>query len=136
MKYLGLLLICVIALLVFQPEAQAQSFITNLWEKSAGDFDFFAADNNTRGMAYNPVTDHLLIASRTGGSVVYILDAATGDSLDQLDMTGVSGGTFAINIPRVDESGVIYVANLAGILTRLRLIQVFDVVVQKNPVHS
>ena len=90
---------------------QAQS--TQLWEKSAGDFSFFQNDGNTRGMGYNPATDHVLVAARTGGSFVYILDAATGDSLGRLDMTGVSGGTFPINIVRADADGVIYVGNLA-----------------------
>ncbi len=91
------------------------SYFTPIWEKSAGAFDFLAADNNTRGMGYNPATDHLLVASRTGGANVYILNAANGDSLGRLDMTGVTGtgATFAINIVRVDASGVIYVNNLA-----------------------
>ncbi|KUK54917.1 MAG: Uncharacterized protein XD77_0792, partial [Marinimicrobia bacterium 46_47] len=49
------------------------------WQVDAGEVDFFQNDNNTRGMAYNPVTDHVLVASRTGGAIIHILDA--GDNL-------------------------------------------------------
>ncbi|MBN2364928.1 MAG: DUF4623 domain-containing protein [Calditrichaeota bacterium] len=93
--------------------ALPQSYVTKEWEKSDSSFTWFVADNNTRAMAYNPVSDHLLVATRTGAPNVYILDAANGDSLGQLDMTGVGGGTYPINIVRTDDDGVIYVCNLA-----------------------
>lgn len=85
------------------------------WELSINSYSFFKNDHCTRGIAYNPATGHLLIASRTGGNNVFVLDAATGDSLSKLDMTGVSGGTYAMNIVRVDSDGVIYLGNLGGI---------------------
>jgi len=85
------------------------------WELDINSYSFFNNDHYTRGIAYNPATEHLLIASRTGGSNVFILDAATGDSLSKLDMTGISGGTYAMNIIRVDLDGVIYLGNLGGI---------------------
>jgi hypothetical protein len=85
------------------------------WELNIHSYSFFKNDHRTRGIAYNPATGHLLIASRTGGNDVFILDAATGDSLSKLDMTGISGGTYAMNIIRVDSDGVIYLGNLGGI---------------------
>jgi hypothetical protein len=85
------------------------------WELNVESYSFFKNDHRTRGIAYNPATGHLLIASRTGGNDVFILDAATGDSLSKLDMTGISGGTYAMNIIRVDSDGVIYLGNLGGI---------------------
>jgi len=80
--------------------------------------DFVNAGTNTeRGLAYNPVTGNLLLASRAGGNNVRILDSATGNDLGGLTMTGgetITGGTFAINQVRVGTDGAIYVANLAS----------------------
>lgn len=83
------------------------------WEKGVGDLPFFANDHNTRGMGFNPVTNHLLVASRTGAPLIHVLDAETGAALDTLDMTGVTGGTYALNKVVCDANGVIYACNLA-----------------------
>gem|GEM_PF-2760574 len=82
------------------------------WEHSTGDLSFFANDNNTRGLGLSPDGSKVYVPSRTGASNIFILNAETGDSLGKLDMTGVSGGTFAINDVDVDADGVIYAANL------------------------
>ncbi len=92
--------------------AEAQLNYVKLWEKNVGSFPFIANDNNMRSFAYNPATGNLLVASRTGGPNIFILNSANGDSLGKLDMTGVTGGTFAINYVRVTSAGVIYVGNL------------------------
>lgn len=84
-----------------------------VWEKDIMSYPFFKNDHKTRGMAYNPVTNHLLVASRTDGDNIWIINAANGDTVGRLNMTGVTGGTFAINIPRVTKDGVIYVCNLS-----------------------
>lgn len=77
--------------------------------------------NTERGLAFNPVTKHLLVVSRAGGLNVRILDAATGADITvegdpstpkTLDVTGISGGTFAASMIGVTEDGVIYAANL------------------------
>ena len=77
--------------------------------------------NNERGIAYNPVTKHVLVVSRQGGLSVRILDAETGNDITVegdpltakvLDVTGVSGGTFALSTIGVTDDGVIYAANL------------------------
>ncbi|HEX6962070.1 MAG TPA: DUF4623 domain-containing protein [Lacipirellula sp.] len=65
-----------------------------------------------RGLTYNATNNHLYLVDRNGGSFIRILDGTTGALLGSLDMTGVSGGTFAINMIDVDDSGVIYAANL------------------------
>ncbi len=69
-------------------------------------------DNNQRGIAYNAVNDHVYIANRTGGTAVNILDGSTGAVAGSLNVTGITGGTFAINQIRVTSDGVIYAANL------------------------
>ncbi len=65
-----------------------------------------------RGLAYNPVSGNLLLTSRTGGNFVRILNANTGAGIGSLNMTGVSGGTFAINMIGVAADGAIYGGNL------------------------
>jgi DNA/RNA endonuclease YhcR with UshA esterase domain len=95
-----------------------------LWEKKAGTVSWFSAtDNNVRGLAYNPVTNHIIVASRSGGNKMVLLDANTGDSVGTMSVTGISGGTYLFNIPRVTSDGVIYLINLAlanGTLTIYR----------------
>lgn len=66
----------------------------------------------SRGLTYNPHTDHVLVASRMFGADVMILDAATGDSLGKLDNSLFSGGTLPVNQVGVAADGTIYVCNL------------------------
>src|SRR5437868_4971315 len=54
-----------------------------------------------RGIAYNAANDHVYIANRNGGTAVNILNGSTGASVGNLNVTGVTGGTFAINQVRV-----------------------------------
>jgi hypothetical protein len=82
------------------------------WLIAAGDVAWFANDNNTRSGDYNPSTDHVLVATRTGGPQVLVLHPANGRVIGSLDMTGVAGGTFAINEISVTEDGQIFGANL------------------------
>ncbi len=70
--------------------------------------------DNTRGVAYNATTDHVLVATRKGGVRIIILDAATGDSLGMMNTEGLSGGTYPINLIDVAEDGTIYVCNLSA----------------------
>ena len=67
-----------------------------------------------RGLAYNPVTKNLVLASRTTGLTgVAVLNSTTGAESHVLDITGVTGGTFNINMVGAGEDGAIYLANLA-----------------------
>lgn len=75
-----------------------------------GGYTFLGTANLERGMAYG--NNHLYLVSRSGGSNVRILDAATGADLGGLDITGVTGGTFAVNNVGVGGDGAIYVGNL------------------------
>jgi hypothetical protein len=94
------------------PPIEPVNMVLN-WEKGVGDLVFFANDHNTRGMGFNPVTNHLLVASRTGAPLIHVLDAETGAAIDTLDMTGVAGGTYHLNKVICDANGVIYACNLA-----------------------
>lgn len=69
-------------------------------------------DSLARGMAHNPVSGNVLLASRTGGNAVRILDTS-GAQVGTLSLAGVTGGSGAvINKVGVGEDGRIYLANL------------------------
>ncbi|BBO33868.1 DUF4623 domain-containing protein [Lacipirellula parvula] len=71
--------------------------------------------NTERGFAYNPTSGNLLLVSRgTGTDRIRILDGQTGVDKGSLDLTGITGGTFAMNMIGVADDGAIYMANLAG----------------------
>lgn len=80
-----------------------------------------AAGQLQRGMAYNPLTGHLLVVDRaTNSSInyfVYILDGQTGANLGTLaNITPFDGGNaaFVLNLIGVAEDGAIYAANLSN----------------------
>ncbi|WP_456408946.1 choice-of-anchor J domain-containing protein [Caldithrix abyssi] len=72
------------------------------------------AENMVRGMAYNRLNNHLYVVSRVGGVFVYILDAATGDTIGTLNTEGIGGGTYPINTIACTKDGQIVVSNLAA----------------------
>jgi hypothetical protein len=72
--------------------------------------------DNTRGFAFNPVTNHLLVVSRlTTPLTIWILNASDGSVVSNIsiDTTFVTGGTFAMSKIGVADDGAIYVSNLA-----------------------
>jgi hypothetical protein len=102
-------------------KAQAQHHaLTNIWSVAPGapTHTFMINDDRTRGSAYNPVTGHFLVASRSPASPattnVYILDGTTGSVLGTLpwDASVITSGNFAVNMVGITTDGVIYVGNL------------------------
>jgi hypothetical protein len=65
-----------------------------------------------RGLAYG--NGHLYLVSRNGGNFIRILSATTGADLGALSVTGITGGTFAVNCAATDADGAIYVCNLSA----------------------
>src|SRR6185295_6207941 len=63
-----------------------------------------------RGLTYNPVTHHVLVASRS--NQVYVLNADTGADLYQLNMAGVTGGQYPLLLIKSGDDGAIYAGNL------------------------
>ncbi len=94
-------------------QTQAQ-YRTTLWEKSAKLTSlpaWFGTANSERGFGVG--NGKIYVSTTKYGTRVLILDAATGDSVGVLDMTGVSGGTgAAIADVEVDADGAIYACNL------------------------
>ena len=103
--------------LIFIGFSSAQ--ITSLWEFSAANSNmpsWFGTANTERGLAYGYVGgSHLIyVVSRNGGTFVQILNGETGVTTGVLDVTGISGGTFALNDIEVTEDGIIYGCNLVN----------------------
>lgn len=112
---------CAVALSVAASTANAAFILTPKTSFGGGDgwlapaeATFLQGASVQRGMTYNPTNNHLYVVDRNGGNFIRILDGSTGALLGSLDMTGVAGGTFPINMIDVDDQGIIYAANLNG----------------------
>ena len=96
----------------------AQAQLTQNWfiPADATAITSFANDSNTRGLGYNRITDNVYLVSRTGALNIQVRKAADGTvgSPSTLNVTGIAGGTFALNDVDVTDEGVIYGANLAN----------------------
>ena len=100
------------------PRGSAQPQLQPLWSLAPGIRPYLPGspgDNGQRGMAYNPVTGHVLLVNRTGGLSINILDGTTGADLGSLALGSglIAGGTFAANMIGVGGDGAIYVGNLS-----------------------
>jgi hypothetical protein len=65
-------------------------------------------------LAYNALSNHVLVVSRVGSSLVHVLDGDTGAELRTLDpgIGTIGGGTFDVNMVGVADDGAVYVCNL------------------------
>ena len=95
------------------------SQVTTLWEKSAtaGTKPVWDAGSLTRGISYGLVGGNQLffVVSRSaliGGKQIIYYNALTGDSLGQLDNTGIVGGVAIVNDVEVSTDGKIFVSNM------------------------
>ncbi|MFH0736404.1 MAG: T9SS type A sorting domain-containing protein [bacterium] len=110
------LLLVVFFVMVASAYAQV---VTPVWEKSAAQSNrpaWFDAGHLTRGFDYGVIggQERLIVASRNGGSFIYILDAATGDSLGKLtNGAALTGGTYTISDVAISDDGIVFVCNLA-----------------------
>lgn len=89
-----------------------------LWALNPGDRPYLTADNSQRGVAFNPATGNLLLASRAPQSAIHVLDSTTGAFKHSLRATAPDdtplfvGGTLVLNMVGVADDGVVYAANL------------------------
>ena len=123
MPKFSLALICTVVAAASTSLARAQATMTPLatfgtsgWI-APGTSPYVTTGNTERGLSYNPTTGNLVLVARqnVGGisNNVRILDGATGADLFGLDNTGITGGTFAVNMVDVAANGAIYVGNLS-----------------------
>ena len=118
------LLSCGICLLLGALAIQAQSYSFNMsalttfgnngWLAPNGQdgstYTYLTTGNTERGLAYGD--GDLFLVSRNGGNNVRILNPLSGADLGSLNISGVSGGTFAVNMVTVGGDGTVYVGNL------------------------
>jgi hypothetical protein len=80
---------------------------------SPDEASFLNTNNTQRGLTYNQRNNHLYVVDRDGGTNVRVVDGDTGALISSLDVTGISGGTFPLNMIDVADDGAIYAANLS-----------------------
>ncbi len=90
-----------------------------LWSLPPSSRPYLSPSNTTeRGLAYNPITGNILVASRAaalGGLGIVILNGTTGADAGLLATNGISGGGAVLNAIGAAEDGAIYAANLVPI---------------------
>ena len=96
-------------------QAQAQVVLdTPNWEVLADSVDWLSiAGNQTRGLAANPVTGNLIVATRAEGTAVKVISAVDGSVIRDLDIGAISGGFFPVNRLAVTDDGQIFVTNFS-----------------------
>jgi hypothetical protein len=90
------------------------STVSQLWRIAAGSsgYPFLGSSgDSTRGMAYDAVSGHVVVATTSGS--IYLLDGNTGTNLGTLPTTGLPlTGQFAIDQLGVADDGAAYACNL------------------------
>jgi len=89
---------------------------TTRWSLVPGSRDYLTTDNTQRGLAFDSLTENLILVSRAPTNGVHLLSAATGADLGELDLTSVASlgnpGTFAVNLVAVADDGAVFMGNL------------------------
>jgi hypothetical protein len=99
--------------------AVTSTVVTQLWKVAAGanGYPYLSpTDNNARGLGYDTNSQRLVVASRTGGNGLYILDANTGTNIGTLSLTGVAFGGLLGGVDQsvIADDGAVYAGNLIG----------------------
>jgi len=91
-------------------------FATNLWTLAQGSRAYLTLSDFQRGLAYDAVSNSLVVVSRSPSNAVYLLDANTGADQGVLDTSAIFAftppGTLPINMVGVADDGAVYVGNL------------------------
>src|SRR5437867_1167819 len=122
-KVLTLTLI-LIGLLLPQAKSQTPTLVlSNKWTiSSANRTDVAISGNTERGIAINPFTGNVLLASRAGSNHVAVIKGSDGSDLGALDNSVISGGTLGLMHVRVADDGAVYACNLsAGSTSNLKI---------------
>lgn len=89
---------------------------TQIWTVAPGSRDYVTTTDTQRGLAYDPISESVVLVSRTPTNGIHVLSAATGADLGELDTSlltaGTPPGTLPINMVAVADDGAVYVANL------------------------
>jgi len=77
-----------------------------------GSNSYLTTANNERGLGFDPVTNNLVLTSRSGGNFVAIINGTTGSVTRTLNTTGISGGSLALGLAGVSDDGKVFVCNI------------------------
>ncbi len=90
--------------------ATADAQYVEHWRIEAGDAAPYLSGGLARGLDYNPVTDTVLVAHRSGGNIVIRVNADTGAVMaPALNTTGIAGGLLTLTkLVVVDLGGDAY----------------------------
>jgi len=86
--------------------------LTENWQLEPGSRPWLTDNDTQRGLGYNQTKNRLYLTTRTPATGIEILNAADGGDLGALNMTGVTGGFYAIDMAGVAADGILYAANL------------------------
>ncbi len=100
--------------------------LTKVWGLMPGSRPYLGVDDTNRGMDYSASRNRLYLAVRSPSVGIRVLSGVDGAEIGSLDMTGVSGGLFAINMVAVADDGKIYACNLTDGSTPFRVYQWAD----------
>ena len=94
-------------------------YCSNLWSLAPGSRSYLNTSDTQRGIAYDSVSNRVIVVSRSPSNAVFVLDANNGADLGyQLDMATLlppnptPAGIFVFNMCGVAADGAVYVGNL------------------------
>ncbi|MDB6125271.1 MAG: hypothetical protein JWQ71_4264 [Pedosphaera sp.] len=88
--------------------------MTNIWNIAPGDQPFLTKNNTERGLAFNPVSSNLLVATRYASPTnnIAVLDPLTGSLKYYMNLSGIPidtvGTTLGVSTVAVADDGVVY----------------------------
>jgi hypothetical protein len=102
--------------LVSLTQPVTNSAVSSLWRIAAGTsgYSYLSTDDNTRGLAYDPGSNRVVVASVSGGAGLYLLQGDSGANLGTMNLTGaLLSGTKALDQVGIGDDGAVYSGNLA-----------------------
>jgi hypothetical protein len=115
------------SILAFTVDTQAQQQLNTVWDNTTvtGNLPSWFTVGSVRGMAHGTVDgNERVYAADRANSTIRVMDAATGTEVTPttaFDLSGVGGGTYALNDVEVSDDGVIFLGNLASASSPFRL---------------
>lgn len=91
--------------IIFTTSNTATAQVDSLWSIDAPTSNWFGVGNTERGLAFNPFSGNLIVASRQGGERLVIIDSATGDSV----------GSLATELPPAEVVSSVWKTNAADV---------------------
>lgn len=94
----------------------ASLMTTQIWSLATGSQPYLDTSDAQRGLAYDPVSDQLVLVSRSPSLGVHLLNAETGADQGVMDVSGLSlitpPGTYPLNVCGVADDGAVYACDL------------------------